>query len=67
MPIFDFMCKECGHKFDLMVSNAEKSKVRCPQCGAEVKQLLSPFSTSSAGSSSVKDNCRSCAAAGGGG
>jgi putative FmdB family regulatory protein len=65
MPIFDFICKQCGHKFDRMVSNAEKNNVRCPECGAEVRQVLSPFST--AASSSARDACQGCAVAGGGG
>lgn len=64
MPIFDFICKQCGHKFDRIVSNAEKNNVRCPECGAEVKQMLSSFSTTVG--SSVRDTCQNCAAGGGG-
>lgn len=65
MPIFDFICKQCGHKFDLMISNSEKDKVRCPECGAEVKQMLSSFNTG--GSTAPMDSCQGCAAARGGG
>lgn len=42
MPIFDFSCQDCGNKFDLMISNRDKDKVKCPECGSsKVRQLLS--------------------------
>lgn len=48
MPIFDFKCQECGNKFDLMISNADKEKVKCPSCTSiNIKQLLSGFNTGS--------------------
>jgi len=66
MPIFDFKCQECGHKFDLIISNADKDKAKCPQCGANnLKQLLSLFSTSRAGTPA--DSCSGCGTAGAGG
>ncbi|MGE5371421.1 MAG: FmdB family zinc ribbon protein [Solirubrobacterales bacterium] len=44
MPFFDFSCEECGHTFNVRVSNAEKHKVRCPACDTQkIRQLLSPF------------------------
>lgn len=62
MPVFDFECKKCGNKFDLMISNKDKDKVKCPQCGSpEIKQLISLFATPSSGSSS--DSCASCPSA----
>ncbi|MGI5911501.1 MAG: FmdB family zinc ribbon protein [Syntrophomonadaceae bacterium] len=46
MPIFDFACSNCGNKFDLMISNSEKNKVKCPKCNSQdVKQLLAQFNT----------------------
>lgn len=63
MPIFDFICEECKKQFDIMISNADKHKVKCPDCGSgNIKQLLSPFSSSSKGKapSLHGDACRSC-------
>jgi putative FmdB family regulatory protein len=58
MPIFDFSCQDCGNKFDLMISNRDKDKVKCPECGSsEVRQLLSLFNTSSGGSKTVQPSC----------
>ncbi|MDD4171137.1 MAG: zinc ribbon domain-containing protein [Syntrophomonas sp.] len=66
MPIFDFKCQECGHKFDLMISNADKDKAQCPQCGTtNLQQLLSSFSTSRLGVAA--DACFGCGSAGTGG
>lgn len=46
MPIFDFLCNECGHTFDMLIKNDEKEKVQCPQCQSkDVKQQLSTFYT----------------------
>ncbi|NLU48674.1 MAG: zinc ribbon domain-containing protein [Syntrophomonadaceae bacterium] len=69
MPIFDFACQDCGKKFDLMISNKDKDKVTCPECGSsQVKQLLSVFNTASRGSKTELPSCSvGCPAAGSGG
>lgn len=55
MPLFDFLCQKCGYKFDVMTSNADKDKVKCPECQTlDIKQLLSLFNTS--GTSSSNNN-----------
>ena len=44
MPTYEFECRKCGHKFDLMESVAEHDKHRekCPECGsAEITSLIS--------------------------
>lgn len=69
MPIFDFYCQDCGNKFDLMISNRDKDKVKCPECGSsKVRQLLSLFNTSSGESKMVQPSCGAgCPTAAGGG
>lgn len=67
MPIFDFACTKCGNKFDIMIANAAKDSVRCPQCGAaDVIQLFSSFNTGGGGKIK-KDSCQSCQLASSGG
>ncbi len=67
MPIFDFACKQCGKKFDLMISNTQKNQVKCPECGsAEVKQLLSAFNTAKPSSGTVPNACQGCSGSAGG-
>ena len=61
MPIFDFKCRQCGHKFDLMISNADKEKAACPECGAvNAQQLLSLLNTSRPGGAGSAVNNWSC-------
>jgi putative FmdB family regulatory protein len=41
MPIYDFRCSKCGHKFTVLTGMSERDRVVCPQCGAkEVEQLI---------------------------
>ncbi len=56
MPIYSYLCKNCGEKFDLLVGvNVDKSKIVCKKCkSTNVKKEISSFSTpnSSEGGSS---------------
>ncbi len=42
MPLYEYVCKECGHPFEALVFGAEK--VECPQCHGKklAKQLSVP-------------------------
>lgn len=53
MPIFEYLCKECGNRFEKLVKGSAGDGCECPACGsAEVKRELSLFS--SAGKASDK-------------
>lgn len=42
MPIFDFLCTECGHQFEKLVPGGT-AKLECPECGAmSNKQVSAP-------------------------
>ena len=45
MPIYEFECRSCGHRFEELVGShvgVETKDVRCPECGkAEVERLVS--------------------------
>ena len=36
MPTYDFVCRNCEHRFDIFMSFSEygKLKVKCPSCGS---------------------------------
>jgi len=42
MPIYEYLCRECGHQFEWLVRNNEKPS--CPSCGRGklTKQLSVP-------------------------
>ena len=42
MPIYEFICRECGHRFEELVLSASASleHIVCPSCGAEKPEKL---------------------------
>lgn len=51
MPIYEFVCTQCGNKFEklLPMSNG-KGGVLCPKCNGEAHKVFSVFATISSGS-----------------
>lgn len=46
LPLYDYKCYTCGHKFTVLRPVAEKDNVQCPKCkGEDVRQAISPFSS----------------------
>jgi putative FmdB family regulatory protein len=46
MPIFEFRCKKCNHKFEELVfsSLTDFADIVCPQCGEKAaEKLMSTF------------------------
>ncbi len=44
LPFYDFECKDCGHRFTLMISWKEKDTATCPGCGSgNLRQLVTSF------------------------
>jgi putative FmdB family regulatory protein len=68
MPIFEYLCAGCGHKFEAIIFGDQKAE--CPQChAAEVQQQLSTFSAhshSNAASASACGQSTCCMNNGGG-
>ncbi len=47
MPIYEYECSQCGHRFEELVFGSEEG-VQCPKCGDnKVERLLSAFSCGS--------------------
>jgi putative FmdB family regulatory protein len=40
MPTYDYQCKSCAHPFTAMHKISDPAP-ECPECGGEVKKLLS--------------------------
>jgi putative FmdB family regulatory protein len=43
MPIYEYNCEHCSHKFDKLVMSPT-DQVKCPLCQGAVKKLMSTFS-----------------------
>ena len=40
MPIYEYQCKKCKHRFEKIQSFKDKPIKKCPECGGSVEQLL---------------------------
>ncbi|MFZ5651218.1 MAG: FmdB family zinc ribbon protein [Bacillota bacterium] len=67
MPIYDFKCKKCGHRFTVITGMSERHKVTCPECGTgEVEQIISGCTILSGSGCSGKGSSGSSGSSGGG-
>ena len=50
MPIYEYDCLGCHHRFEAIVRLADQTAVECPSChGRDLKKLISPFAANSSG------------------
>ncbi|UCC79780.1 MAG: zinc ribbon domain-containing protein [Candidatus Zixiibacteriota bacterium] len=53
MPIYEYRCKDCRTKFEVLVFSSD-SKMVCEKCGSEdAERLMSGFASAFSGSSSA--------------
>lgn len=65
MPLFEYECRECGHRFEAFIFGSRHPA--CPECGSEeLEKLLSSFGVGSAGSSGSKGSSKSSSCFSGG-
>ncbi|MBN1394645.1 MAG: zinc ribbon domain-containing protein [Pirellulales bacterium] len=59
MPIFEYLCKECGHVTEFLEKADAKGKHECGQCGsAKTEKIFSGFATKEGeSSSSSRSSC----------
>jgi putative FmdB family regulatory protein len=41
VPIYEYQCKKCKHKFEKIQKFSDRLIKKCPECGGPVEQLLS--------------------------
>jgi putative FmdB family regulatory protein len=41
MPLYEYQCQKCGHRFEKIQKFSDKPITKCPECGGKVEQLLS--------------------------
>lgn len=42
MPLYEYQCKKCKHRFERIQKFSDPPIRKCPECGGPVEQLLSP-------------------------
>jgi len=63
MPIFEYLCEDCGNRFEKLVrrsvSENDVNGVNCPSCGQEhLKQQFSTFAAHANGASHADGHSR---------
>ncbi len=41
MPLYEYECEKCGHRFEKIQKFSDKMIKRCPECGGRVEQMIS--------------------------
>ena len=41
MPLDEYECKKCGHRFEKIQLYSAKMVKKCPECGGQVEQMIS--------------------------
>jgi putative FmdB family regulatory protein len=50
VPLFEFRCRACGHRFETLVLAASRTPPACPACdGQDLEKLYSAFGVGSGG------------------
>jgi putative FmdB family regulatory protein len=42
VPIYDYVCSGCGHRFEVFHGLNESGPHRCPECGGAVSRVFAP-------------------------
>jgi len=41
MPLYEYQCKKCGHRFERIQRFSDAMVKKCPECGGKVEQMIS--------------------------
>jgi putative FmdB family regulatory protein len=42
MPIYEYECRHCGHRFELKQGFHDKPQAECPECKKKAKRVFRP-------------------------
>jgi putative FmdB family regulatory protein len=66
MPIYEFDCRPCKERFEILIGMSRIEEAKCPKCGSDkVKRVMSMFSSKTSGGGSHdhgSGGCAGCAA-----
>ena len=68
MPIYDYKCVACGHRFELLQSISHRGETACPRCGGQVTRVYEgkwSGCKSTGGGCGCGGNCQGCSGCGG--
>jgi putative FmdB family regulatory protein len=41
MPLYEYECKKCGHRFEKIQLFSDPMLKKCPECGGKIEQMIS--------------------------
>jgi putative FmdB family regulatory protein len=41
MPLYEYLCQKCGHRFEEIRKFSDKQPTKCPKCGGVLEQVIS--------------------------
>ena len=41
MPLYEYKCRKCGHRFEKIQRFSDPEIKKCPECGGKVEKLIS--------------------------
>jgi putative FmdB family regulatory protein len=41
MPLYEYLCEKCGHRFEKIQKFSDQPVKKCPECGGKVEQVIS--------------------------
>src|SRR6202789_1035314 len=41
MPLYEYLCKKCGDRFEEIKKFSDKQPKKCPECGGVIEQVIS--------------------------
>jgi putative FmdB family regulatory protein len=41
MPLYEYECKKCGHRFEKIQKFSDPMLKKCPECGCKIEQMIS--------------------------
>jgi len=41
MPLYEYQCAKCGHRFEKIQKFSDRMVKKCPECGGKVEQMIS--------------------------
>ena len=59
MPTYHYACSSCGHRFDAVQSIHAEALTECPECGGEVRRVISAAAVTFKGSGFYRTDSRS--------
>ena len=60
MPLYEYRCKTCGHRFEAIKSISARDSVACEKCGEKVERVYQGKCSFGAPKGGCSGNCAGC-------